>query len=163
MRSLFLPFLFVATLASPAIEIVLDFSIDEQNYNWFDPASSDGLERRKAVEAAAGFLSTIIRDDDWNAVPSFNSSIPFSDLSESTLKNISGATVSGTPESDGAGYAYSFPSTNRSSLAANQIVKYAPKLQRGIIDIDIDARTITDLVDRFLLFLENHHVFHKGL
>ena len=25
------------------------------------------------------------------------------------------------------------------------------------------ATLITDLVDRFLLFLENHHVFHKGL
>ena len=38
-----------------AIEIVLDFTLDEQNYNWFNPSTSLGQERRASLQAAAGF------------------------------------------------------------------------------------------------------------
>lgn len=116
--------LLLSTAASPALEIVLDFSVDEQNYNWFDPTDSDGLARRQSLESAAAFLSTIIRDDDWNQITSFNTSINFSDLSESTINDLDGSPISGTSETDGAGYAYSIPTSNRPSLPANTLVVY---------------------------------------
>ncbi len=128
--------LLLTTSPAPAIELVLDFTLDEQNYNWCNPATTDGLARRHTLQSAAGFLSAIIRDDDWNALTSFNKSFSISDVSENVLNNIAGTPVAGTAEGDGAGYSYSFSTTNRSSLGANQIVIYI-----GAFHFDPDTTT----------------------
>ncbi|NNC90776.1 MAG: hypothetical protein HKN82_20150 [Akkermansiaceae bacterium] len=117
--------LFLGALPSQGIEIVLDFTLDEQNYNWFDPATSEGMARRQALESAAGFLSTIIRNDDWNSLPTLNESFSFRDLSESSINDLDGNPVAGAPDPDGTGYVYSsISTTNRSSVGANQYIVY---------------------------------------
>ena len=114
---------------SEAINITLDFTLDEQNENWFDPGTTEGLNRRGAVGAAAQFLSTIITNDDWAALPSLNESFTFTDIRASTIRDLEGRTLIGVPESDGDGFSYSGASnnvdtTNRSSVAANEYVVY---------------------------------------
>lgn len=114
----------IAAPAVEGIEVVLDFTLDEQNYNWFDPATSEGRARREALQAAAGFLSAIIRNEDWGGLSSLNETIGFSDLSESSISDLAGNVVSGTGEADGAGYSYSIATSNRSSVGANEYVIY---------------------------------------
>ncbi|MGI9456539.1 MAG: hypothetical protein ACR2NU_08250, partial [Aeoliella sp.] len=112
-----------------AIDIVLDYALDVNNENWFDPQTSAGLARRNAVGTAAEFLSAVITNDDWNSLPSLNESITFSDIAASSILDIDGNTLFGSPESDGEGFAYSSSSndihtTNRSSVAANEYIVY---------------------------------------
>jgi hypothetical protein len=116
---------FTAIAAAPAraIEIVLDYTLDEQNWNWFSGTGA-GLERRAALDAAAGFLSAILTDDDWDAVAIDSTTIGLSDLFQSSINGLDGVPVAGTAESDGAGYYYNLPITNRSTVAANEFVVY---------------------------------------
>ncbi|MEM8947099.1 MAG: hypothetical protein AAGD11_18140 [Planctomycetota bacterium] len=106
-----------------AIEVVLDYTLDEQNSNWFSDSPA-GQARRASLDAAAAFLSAIITNDDWNSLSSLNQNISFTDIAASSLQDLDGNTVLGSPESDGEGFAYSFPTSNRSSLAANEYVIY---------------------------------------
>jgi hypothetical protein len=73
------------------IDIVLDYTLDEQNNNWFDVASSDGLARRNALDIAVDFHSNIITNDDWNSLPQLNESFSVSDLAASSLKDLDSA------------------------------------------------------------------------
>lgn len=121
-----------AALAAPpalAISIVLDYTLDEQNENWFDPSTTDGLARRLAVNAAADLLSTIITNDDWTPLPILNESISATDIAASTIRGLDGELLFGSPESDGLGFSYSVSSnsidtTNRASVDANEYVVY---------------------------------------
>ncbi len=128
---LLLPCALIGALAQPAaaIQITLDYTLDEQNENWFDPGSAEGLARRGAVGAAAEFLSTIIVNDDWSPLTSLNEQITFSDIKASTIRGLSGNLLFGSPESDGEGYTYSSSNnnvdiTNRDSIGANEYVVY---------------------------------------
>ena len=130
-RRWFVCFCLAMCLAGPssAIHITLDYTLDEQNENWFDPSSVEGLRRRGAVGAAAEFLSQIITNDDWAPLNSLNESFSLSDIASPTLRNIDGSIITGTAESDGAGYSYSssfnnIDTTNRSSVAANEYIVY---------------------------------------
>jgi len=112
-----------------AIDIVLDYSLDAANENWFDSQSSEGLARRNALGSAADFLSTIIVTDDWSGLSSLNESFTLTDIAASSIFDIDGNVLTGSPESDGAGYAYTSSSndihtTNRSSVAANEYIVY---------------------------------------
>ncbi|QDV75426.1 hypothetical protein [Botrimarina mediterranea] len=106
-----------------AIDIVLDYTLDEQNWNWFSGTAA-GLERRAALDAAAGFLSAILTDDDWDAVAIDSTAIGLYDLFQSSINGFDGLPVSGTAESDGAGYSYNLPISNRSTVGANEFVVY---------------------------------------
>lgn len=111
------------------ISITLDYTLDEQNENWFDLGTPIGRSRRESVNASASFLSAIIINDDWQPLSNLNESITFSDIKAGTIKGLSGNTLIGSPESDGEGYAYSNSSnnvdiTNRSSIGANEYVIY---------------------------------------
>ena len=117
-----------ATRPVCGIEIVLDFTMDEKNENWFG-GTPTGLARRAAVESAASFLSAIITNDDWNSLPSFNGSLGFTDIAASSLVDLSGNPIAGTMESDGQGYEYDIPVTNRSSVEANQYIIYVGAFQ----------------------------------
>lgn len=112
-----------------AIDIVLDYSLDAANENWFDAGSSAGLARRNALNAAADFLSAIIVNDDWTGLSTLNESFTLTDIAASSIFDIDGNVLTGTPESDGVGYAYSssgndIHTTNRSSVAANEYIVY---------------------------------------
>lgn len=112
-----------------AITITLDYTLDERNENWFDPTSATGLARRAAVDSAAGFLSAVITNDDWQPLSSLNEALTYTDIAAATIKNLTGETLIGTAESDGRGFAYDSASndvdvTNRSSVAANEYVVY---------------------------------------
>ncbi|MDB4271107.1 hypothetical protein N9881_00115 [bacterium] len=109
---------------APAIEIVLDFTLDEQNSNWFNPNQADSLARRQALESAAQFLSEIILNDDWNALPTLNEGISFSDIRDSSIKDLDGSTIFGTPETDGTGYRHTMATSNRSAIGANTYIVY---------------------------------------
>lgn len=129
MRTAIAALLLLLAASAPAISIVLDYTLDEQNENWFDPTTDDGLARRLAVNAAADFLSVILTNDDWAALPQLNESITFTDIASSTLRGVSGELLFGTPETDGAGFAYTSSSnnidtTNRSSVDANEYIVY---------------------------------------
>lgn len=119
----------LTTSTCQAINITLDFTLDEQNENWFNPSSPLGQARRASVAAAADFFSTIITNDDWSSLPALNESITFSDIAASTIFDLDGNLLTGTPERDGDGFAYASSSnnvdiTNRSSVAANEYVVY---------------------------------------
>ncbi len=105
-----------------AIQITLDYTLDTNNENWFD-SSPAGQARRAAVDTAAAFLSAIITNDDWSSV-NFSGDIGLSDIDASTIVDLSGNVVAGTPESDGRGFSYDIPITNRSTVAANEYVIY---------------------------------------
>lgn len=107
-----------------AINITLDYTLDTYNQNWFDVSSQVGTERRAAVDTAAAFLSAIITNDDWAALPSFSDTIGLSDIEQSSIFDLAGSVLTGNAESDGLGYSYSIPVTNRSSVAANEYVIY---------------------------------------
>lgn len=104
-----------------AIDIVLDYTLDTQNLDWFG-GTPDGLARRAALDSAAGFLSAIITNDDWNSLSSLNESFSLSDIALSTINDLSGNPIVGTP-ADGA-YTYNISTTNRSSVAANEYIIY---------------------------------------
>ena len=106
-----------------AIDIVLDYSFDDQNEGWFS-GSPEGLARRASVDSAASFLSAILTNDDWNAVSISNKDLSFTDIAASTLNDLNGNPVAGTPESDGQGYNYDFDITNLSMVNANEYVIY---------------------------------------
>lgn len=117
-----------------AIQITLDYTLDELNENWFDPNSGAGLARRGAVGAAAEFLSRIITNDDWAPLGSLNESFTLSDIRASAIRNLDGSTIFGSAESDGDGYGYTSSSnnidvTNRDSVAANEYVVYVGAFQ----------------------------------
>ncbi|QDU89219.1 hypothetical protein Pla175_26060 [Pirellulimonas nuda] len=112
-----------------AIDIVLDYTLDAQNENWFDATTPAGAARRAAVDTAAAFLSAIITNDDWAAVSVSNESFTLSDIAASTIRGLNGAVLIGVPESDGAGYSYGgagndIDVTNRSSVGANEYLVY---------------------------------------
>ncbi len=112
-----------------AINIVLDYTLDARNENWFDTQTPNGLARRNAVDAAAEFLSAIIINDDWGSLSTLDESFTLSDIAASTIFSINGSLLVGTPESDGQGYTYASSSndidtTNRSSVAANEYIVY---------------------------------------
>ncbi|QDS97231.1 hypothetical protein HG15A2_04920 [Adhaeretor mobilis] len=116
----------VALFAVPrasAIDIVLDYSIDEANEGWFS-GSPEGLARRASVNSAASFLSAIITNDNWDAISVFNKDLSFTDIAASSLNDLNGNPVAGLPESDGAGFSYNFDLTNLSSVGANEYVIY---------------------------------------
>lgn len=131
-RAAVLGWLLVVGVSLPpaaAIQITLDYTLDEQNENWFSPNSAEGLARRGAVGAAAEFLSTILANDDWQPLDSLVEQITFTDIRASTIRGLSGNLLVGTPESDGEGYAYTGSSnnvdiTNRDSIGANEYVVY---------------------------------------
>ncbi|TWT33939.1 hypothetical protein KOR34_37750 [Posidoniimonas corsicana] len=111
------------------ITITLDFTLDAVNDNWFDPATPAGLARRASVESAAGFLTGVIQNSDWEPLGSLNESLTFTDIAAPTIKNLNGETLIGDPESDGVGYSYTtsandVDTTNRASVAANEYVVY---------------------------------------
>jgi hypothetical protein len=106
-----------------AIDIVLDYTLDEQNWNWFS-GTITGLERRAALDAAAGFLSAILTDEDWAAVSIDSPTLGLTDLFQSSIKGLDGLSVNGTAESDGAGYSYNLPISNRSTVGPNEFVVY---------------------------------------
>lgn len=110
-----------------AIEITLDFSLDEHNLNWFGD-TPEGVARRGTVLAAAEFLSAIITNDDWNAVDISGRDLSFNDIAIAQIQDFSGQPVSGTPEADGAGYTYTLPVSNRSLVATNEYVLYVGAL-----------------------------------
>jgi hypothetical protein len=115
--------------SSSAIDIVLDYTLDERNENWFDPLSSVGMARRAAVDSAAEFLSEIIVNDDWASLLQLDEAITFTDIAASTIFDLSGNTLVGQAESDGQGYSYSSTfndvhTTNRSSVGANEYIVY---------------------------------------
>jgi hypothetical protein len=118
-----LVFAFSAVPRSQAIDIVLDYTLDERNAGWFG-GSPEGLARRAAVDSAASFLSAIITNDDWNSLSSLNQNISLSDVASSSLKDLDGNVVQGSSDSDGEGYAYTFSTTNRSSVAENEYIIY---------------------------------------
>ena len=129
MRAIFAAFLLagsVTLISGPraaAINITLDYTLDALNENWFgDPVAGDA--RRAAVDSAAAFLSAIIVNDDWAELASFNGSIGLSDIAASSIVDLAGQTLTGTAETDGLGYTYAMPVTNRSTVAANEYVVY---------------------------------------
>lgn len=112
-----------------AIQITLDYTLDEQNENWFNPNSAAGLARRGAVGAAAEFLSTIITNDDWQPLDGLVEQVTFTDIAAPNIRGLDGQLLLGTPESDGEGFAYSSTNnnvdiTNRDSVGANEYVVY---------------------------------------
>ncbi len=136
-------FILVATgylFASPtatAINIVLDYTLDANNNNWFG-GTPDGLARRASVDVAAGFLSAIITNDDWESLPTLNESFSLSDIAASSITDISGSTMFGSPESDGLGFSYdNIATTNRSSVAENEYIIY-------VSAFDFDASTTSN-------------------
>ncbi|TWT47768.1 hypothetical protein [Botrimarina hoheduenensis] len=106
-----------------AIELVLDYTLDENNANWFG-VSPEGIARRATLDAAADFLSAIITNEDWSALPSLNRSFGLTDLFASSIIGLDGQPIAGFAESDGRGYEYSIPTSNRSAVGANQYVVY---------------------------------------
>jgi hypothetical protein len=129
--SVTLGLLLVVTLtqSASAISLVVDYTLDEMNEQWFDPQTSDGLMRRQAVDSAAGFLSAVITNDDWQSLGSLDELFSLSDIAASSIIGLDGNPLNGTAESDGAGYAYSgsgngIRTTNRSSVGANEYVVY---------------------------------------
>lgn len=122
--------MFAASCSSiHAIEIVVDYTLDQRNENWFDPLSTDGQDRRAAVDSAAAFLSAIITNDDWEPLASLNESFTLSDIAAGTIYDLDGRPLTGSPESDGEGFSYSYSSnnidtTNRSSVGANEYIVY---------------------------------------
>ncbi len=104
-----------------AIQITLDFTLDEQNLNWFG-GTPEGLARRASLTSAAGFLSAIIINDDWNALNSLNESFSLSDIALSSINDLDGNPINGTPS--GGSYSYSINTTNRSGVAANEYIIY---------------------------------------
>ncbi|MDE0862123.1 MAG: hypothetical protein OSA93_18360 [Akkermansiaceae bacterium] len=115
-------FLLCAPFAT-SIEIVLDFTLDEQNHNWFNPSSPEGAARRTSAESAAAFLSAIIENDDWAVLPSLDESFSIRTLAAGVINDLDGNPIIGTPERD-IGYEYDIPTTNRSGVAANQYIIY---------------------------------------
>ncbi|TWT77292.1 hypothetical protein Pla123a_19490 [Posidoniimonas polymericola] len=111
-----------------ALQITLDFSIDAQNENWFDPLSPIGQVRRGLVESAAQFLSDIIVTDDWTAAATGSAPLTFTDIAAGVLYGVDGQPIAGVAETDGAGYSYSgasgVPTSNRTAAAANEYVVY---------------------------------------
>lgn len=109
--------------ALQAIDIVLDFSLDDQNAGWFS-GTSEGLARRAALDSAAAFWSAVITNDDWNSLSSLDQTISFSDVAASSWYDLDGNLVQGEPDSDGLGYSYSFETSNRSGVGANEYIIY---------------------------------------
>ncbi len=110
-----------------AINIVLDYSLDTNNNNWFG-GSPEGLARRAALDSAAGLLSAIITNDDWSSLPTLNESFSLTDIAASSINDVNGNTIFGSPESDGLGFSYTINTTNRSSVAANEYIIYVAAL-----------------------------------
>lgn len=106
-----------------AINITLDYTLDAMNEDWFGDTPA-GAARRAAVDSAAAFLSSIIVNDDWGPVTSLSSTLGLSDIDASSIFDLSGQPLAGTAESDGRGYSYTIPVTNRTSVAANEYVVY---------------------------------------
>lgn len=111
------------------ISIVLDYTLDSYNENWFDPTDPQGMARRAAVDSAADFLSAIIVNDDWQPVSLVNESITFTDLAADRIYDLAGNQLIGTAEPDNAGYSYSSSSNsvdivNRASAGPNEYVVY---------------------------------------
>ncbi len=120
-----------------AINITLDYSLDANNNNWFD-GTSEGLARRAALDSAAGFLSAIITNDDWNSLPTLDEDFFLTDIAASSITDITGNTIFGSPESDGLGFRYdNIGTTNRSSVAANEYIVY-------VSAFDFDAGTTSN-------------------
>ena len=109
------------------IDIVLDYSLDDNNWGWFS-GTPEGLARRASLDAAAGFLSEIITTDDWAALPSLNETFSMTDIFQSTIVGPSGQTLTGSPDSDGQGFAYTVPTSNRSSVGVNEYIIYVGAL-----------------------------------
>ena len=111
------------------------------------PGTPAGQARRAAVDTAAAFLSAIITNDDWNSLSSFSGSIGLSDIDASTIVDLAGNTVSGTAENDGRGFSYTIPTSNRSTVAANEYIIYV-----GAFEFDFGttahAKAIWDGYDR---------------
>lgn len=119
----------ICTDKAEAINIVLDYTLDEQNENWFDPQTAEGLARRSSLGVAAEFLSTIITNDDWGGLTSLDESFSLTDIAASSIYDLDGNLLTGVPETDGAGYEYADSSnnvdtTNRFSVAANEYIVY---------------------------------------
>lgn len=132
-----------------AISIVLDYSIDEQNENWFDPTDADGLARRLALNAAADFLSAIIANDDWSPLPALEEAISFTDIAASSIRSPTGELLFGTPESDGVGFSFSVPvSDDRSGVRANEYVVYAGAFAFDAASLSVNAKAGWDSNDR---------------
>ncbi|QEG36702.1 hypothetical protein [Bythopirellula goksoeyrii] len=125
LQALVFVFCHVSAVASVhAIQITLDYTLDENNENWFDLGTSTGQARRASLDSAAAFLSAIITNNDWTDLTSLNGSIGFSDIQASSIVDLSGNVVQGSAESDGQGYSYTLSTSNRSSVAANEYVIY---------------------------------------
>ena len=118
-----------ATERAGAIEIVLDYTLDANNEDWFGAGTPGGPERRSAVDTAAEFLSAIITNDDWNSLPTLNESFTLSDIAASSLNDLDGNSISGSAESDGAGFGYNISTTNISSVGANEYIVYVGAFQ----------------------------------
>lgn len=120
----------VIAAVSPAIAInvVLDYTLDEYNENWFG-GTPEALARRASVDAAASFLSAIITNDDWNAISIPNENLTFEDVAASTIYDLEGNLIGGVLDGDGQGYFYDIDVSNRSSVAANEYVIYIGAFQ----------------------------------
>ncbi|MEO0530069.1 MAG: hypothetical protein AAF266_05745 [Planctomycetota bacterium] len=112
---------------APAINIVLDYTLDENNWNWFG-GTPEGIARRATLDAAAGFLSEIITNDDWAPLPTLNESFSLTDIFQSSINGLDGQPVFGSAESDGRGFQYDISTTNRSSVGANEYIVYVAAL-----------------------------------
>lgn len=115
--------LFASPSTADAIDIVLDYSLDANNEVWFGDTAA-GLARRAAVDSAAGLLSSIITNDDWDEIFIPSESISFTDIAASSLNDLNGNPVFGSPESDGQGFDYDIDISNRSTVGANEYVIY---------------------------------------
>lgn len=110
-----------------AIQITLDFTLDQNNLNWFGGTPA-GMARRGVLESAAGFLSAIITNDDWSSLSTLSGNLEFTDIAASSIVDLTGAVVAGSPESDGAGFSYSMSTANRDTVAANEYIIYVGAL-----------------------------------
>lgn len=127
-RHLVLPIVVVLAIGigppAKAIDIVLDYTLDANNNNWFG-GTAEGLARRASVDAAAGFLSAIITNDDWSSLPTLDEDFFLTDIAASSIVDISGNTIFGSSESDGLGFRFDdIGTTNHSSVAANEYIVY---------------------------------------
>lgn len=118
----------LASSHARAINIVLDYSLDNANEGWFS-GSPAALARRTALDSAADFLSAIITTDDWDAISVSNKDLSFTDIAASSINDLNGNAVAGSLESDGQGFSYSIDLTNLSSVAANEYVVYVGAFQ----------------------------------
>ncbi|QDU89474.1 hypothetical protein Pla175_28640 [Pirellulimonas nuda] len=105
-------------------EIVLNFTLDEHNNNFFKPTDAVGLARRSSLQAAAGYLSTIIAKDDWQSLPDFEETFSLYDMAASSIVDLSSNMMQGTPEADGVGYSDNVRFDNRDSVGEIGYVAY---------------------------------------